>query len=228
MLYILACPICWMIIHRKTHYPCNVLNIYMYNKQVVSHDKNWALIRLMTKWFWQTILDQWGLVMHICITWWRHKMETFSALLAICAGNSPVTGEFPAQRPVTRSFDVFFDLRPTIRLSKQSWGWRFQTPSHPLWRHCNEHWKPRVAMMPTLLSLMARQAVFVTDNPWCSIVTFGFRWVKWAIIGSGNGLSPVRRQAITWTNDDLSSTATLVTQLSDICIQIHTLSLKEM
>ena len=40
--------------------------------------------------------------------WWRHQMETFSALLAICAGNSPVTGEFPAQRPVTQSFDVFF------------------------------------------------------------------------------------------------------------------------
>ena len=38
-------------------------------------------------------------------------MEIFSALLAICAGNSPVTGEFPAQRPVTRSYDVFFDLR---------------------------------------------------------------------------------------------------------------------
>ena len=48
---------------------------------------------------------------HSWITWWRHKMETFSALLAICAGNSPVTGEFHAQRPVTRSFDVFFDLR---------------------------------------------------------------------------------------------------------------------
>ena len=45
------------------------------------------------------------------VTWWRHQMETFSALLAICAGNSPVPGEFPAQRPVTRSFDVFFDLR---------------------------------------------------------------------------------------------------------------------
>ena len=41
----------------------------------------------------------------------RHQMETFSALLDICAGNSPVTGEFPAQRPATRSFDVFFDLR---------------------------------------------------------------------------------------------------------------------
>ena len=46
-------------------------------------------------------------------------METFSALLAICAGNSPVPGEFPAQRPVTRSFDVFFDLRLNKRLSKQ-------------------------------------------------------------------------------------------------------------
>ena len=41
------------------------------------------------------------------IVWWRHQMETFSALLALCAGNSPMTGEFPAQRPVTRSFDVF-------------------------------------------------------------------------------------------------------------------------
>ena len=37
-------------------------------------------------------------------------METFSALLAFCAGNSPVIGEFPAQRPVTRSFDIFIDL----------------------------------------------------------------------------------------------------------------------
>ena len=53
-------------------------------------------------------------------TWWRHQMETFSALLAICAGNSPVPGECPAQRPVTRNFDVFFDLRLNKRLSKQS------------------------------------------------------------------------------------------------------------
>ena len=46
-------------------------------------------------------------------------METFSALLTICAGNSPGTGKFPAQRPVTRSFDVF------------------EKPSSPLWRRCN-------------------------------------------------------------------------------------------
>ena len=41
-------------------------------------------------------------------------METFSTLLAFCVGNSPVTGEFPAQRPVTRSFDVSFDLRLNV------------------------------------------------------------------------------------------------------------------
>ena len=54
-------------------------------------------------------------------------------------GNSPATGEFPAQRPVTRSFDVFFDLRLNKRLSKQSWDWWFETPSCSLWRHCNDY-----------------------------------------------------------------------------------------
>ena len=65
-------------------------------------------------------------------------METFSALLVICVGNSPATGEFPTQRPVTRSFDAFFDLRLKKRLSKRLWCWRFGTPSRPLWRHCND------------------------------------------------------------------------------------------
>ena len=75
------------------------------------------------------------------VSWWRHQMETFSALLAICAGNSPFPGEFPAQRPVTRSFDVFFDLRLNKRLCKQSWGWWFDTSLRPLWRHCNDRFK---------------------------------------------------------------------------------------
>ena len=70
-------------------------------------------------------------------SWWCHQMETFSALLAICAGNSPVPGEFPTQRLVTRSFDVYFDLHPNKRLSKQSWGWWFETLSCPLWHHRN-------------------------------------------------------------------------------------------
>ena len=78
-----------------------------------------------------------GLSLYRVMSWWRHQMEIFSALLAICAGNSPVTGEFPKQRPVTRSFDVYFDLRPKERLSKQSWGWWFETLSRSLRRHRN-------------------------------------------------------------------------------------------
>ena len=52
-------------------------------------------------------------------------------------GNSPVIDEFPKQKPVTRSFDVFFDLSLNKRLSKQSWGWWFETPPCLLWCHCN-------------------------------------------------------------------------------------------
>ena len=50
------------------------------------------------------------------MAWLRHQMETFSVLLALRAGNSPVTGEFPSQRPTTQSFDVFFDQRQNKRL----------------------------------------------------------------------------------------------------------------
>ena len=71
-------------------------------------------------------VTRWIIITHP--SWWRHQMETFSTLLAICVGNSPVTGEFPTLRPVTWSFGVFFDLRLNKRLSKQSWGWWFETP----------------------------------------------------------------------------------------------------
>ena len=89
-----------------------------------------------------TYLEIQGLAFYGChsSTWWRHQMETISVLLAICAGNSPVNGEFPTQRPVTRSFDVFSDLHLNKWLSKQSWGWWFETLSCPLWRHYNGTW----------------------------------------------------------------------------------------
>ena len=91
------------------------------------------------------------------ITWWRHQMETFSALLAICAGNSPVPGEFPAQRPVTRSFDVFFDLVLNKRLCKWSWGWWFEVQLRPLWLHCNDF---------TLLVLKLHHTKITRSIPW--------------------------------------------------------------
>ena len=73
-----------------------------------------------------------------CDSWWRRQMKTFSALLALCEWNPPITGDFPSHRPVTRSFDILFDLRLNKRLHKQSRRWWFETPSCSFWRHCNE------------------------------------------------------------------------------------------
>ena len=99
---------------------------------------------------------------HKMSSWWRHQMETFSALLAICAENSQVPGEFPTQRPVTRSFDVFFDLRLHGRFSKQSPCWWFETPSCPFWRHNNV-----VAFMPAATNPQAISRHQVTIRYCC-------------------------------------------------------------
>ena len=61
---------------------------------------------------------------------WRHQVETFSALLALCHGNPPVTDGFPSQGPMRRSVDVFFDLCLNKRLNKQSRHRWYETPSH--------------------------------------------------------------------------------------------------
>ena len=81
-------------------------------------------------------------------SWWRHEMETFSALLAICAGNSPVPGEFPTKKASDAELWCFLCLRPNKQLSKHSWGWWFETPSWPLWRHCNVIPIPLVISFP--------------------------------------------------------------------------------
>ena len=65
-------------------------------------------------------------------------------------------GEFPTQRPVTRSFDVFFDLRLNKRLSNQPYGWWFETPSCSLWRQCNDFVsKGSINNDPALFQIMA-------------------------------------------------------------------------
>ena len=80
-------------------------------------------------------------------TWWRHQMETFSALLVLCEGNPPATDGFPWQRPVTLNFVVFFDLCLNKRSSKQSTCRWCETSSHSLWRYCNE-----TCIIPTVLT----------------------------------------------------------------------------
>ena len=103
--------------------PCGDKKLFILHSQY--HDC-WWLDDARTKESWLHGINSHG-------TAWRpHQMETFSALLALCAGNSPVTSEFPAQRPVTRSFDVSFDLRLNKWLCKQLWGWWFETPSYSL------------------------------------------------------------------------------------------------
>ena len=83
-------------------------------------------------------------------------MET--TLLAVCAGISPVTGYFPTHRPVTRNFDVFFDLGLNERLSKQLWGWWFETPLRPLWRYSDDLLDTRKGMqVTTQLAGVSRQ-----------------------------------------------------------------------
>ena len=72
-------------------------------------------------------------------------------------------GGFPAQRPVTRSFDVFFDLRLNKRLSKQPWGWWFETPSWSLWRHCND-WD-QSQWVKTAASAIFYHSSFLLANP---------------------------------------------------------------
>ena len=98
----------------------------------------------------------------VCIIlgkWWRHQMETISAILVICAGS-------PTQRPVTRGFDVYFDLRLNKRLCKQSWGWWLETLLCPLWRHSNEKEQPQQANSSMTSLLIAILAWSVTSIMW--------------------------------------------------------------
>ena len=87
---------------------------------------------------------------------------TFSALLALCVGNSPVTGEFPTQRPATRSFDVFFNLCLNKCLSKQLWGWGFETPSRSLWRQCNGELETIYSQVPIKCGLIYHHVTYDT------------------------------------------------------------------
>ena len=98
------------------------------------------------------------------VSWWRHLCGEFTG-----------PGEFPAQRPVTRSFDVFFDLHPNKRLSKQWWGWWFEAPSWSLWRQSNVRpwvnqslhvwWSTSVENDIYCVSLVWRREIFYKSMP---------------------------------------------------------------
>ena len=153
-------------------------------------------------------------------------MKIFSALLALCAGNSPAPGEFPTQRPVTRSFDVFFDLRLDKRLSKQSWGWWFETLSRPLWPHSNDtsaenkdsnlnDWKNidglvqdcsiSIANALEILQSCTKPSIWTFDsNSQCESKHVLLFDLSWAREGSMPSLTWVLRdpRGVLWSNDD--------------------------
>ena len=101
------------------------------------------------------------------IAWHQTREKTLSDMTSSSNGNifrvtGHLCGEFTGHRwflrqaPVTRSFDVFFDLRANNGLSKQSWGWWFETPLRPLWRHCNGKND----------GLVIDACMYVTVSPW--------------------------------------------------------------
>ena len=107
-----------------------------------------------------------------------YQMETFSVLLALCAGNSPVTSEFPSQRPVMQSFDVFYDLPMNKRLSKQLRHWWFVTPSCSLWHHCNV-----ISDKSTLVQVMAwchqTTSHYLNQCCWSYMMPYGITRPQW-------------------------------------------------
>ena len=102
-------------------------------------------------------------------SWWRHQMETFSVLLALCEGNQAVTGgEFPSQRASIAGFDVFFGVNLNKRLNKQlSHRWS-ETPGCSLWRHCNgcnSHFLSSTSPYPHLRGDAEPRALWSLNDP---------------------------------------------------------------
>ena len=187
---------------------CNGLINALWNVSLVRNIMQWIMARILLCAAWQCGYRS---------PWWRHQMETFCALLAICAGNSPVPGEFPAQRPVTRSFEVSFDLRLYKRLSKQSWGWWFETLSRPLWRHRNATIKndalPDNLRGPfhnmvymasiTLRSKRSGLQIFFKAFSWIKLTDFDSNFADICSQGSINNLRALK-EIISWSRQATS------------------------
>ena len=110
---------------------------------------------------WDLSHDRWSYPCNGNLITWKDRLYTANIMMTSSNGNifrvtGPLCGEFtgpgevPTQKPVTPSFDVFFDLRLNKRLSKQPWGWWFETLSWSLWRQCNGFSKTR----PSLVQIM--------------------------------------------------------------------------
>ena len=112
--------------------------------------------------YWRgCVLQRESFLVLLC-SWWRHQ-KLFSVIVFMMTSSNGnifrvtghLCGKFPAQRSVTRIFDVIFDLGLNKRLSKQCWGWSFETLSRSLWRHCNVNLRGIWIRQPILVRLKA-------------------------------------------------------------------------
>ena len=123
-----------------------ILNMHSY----VTYSHNISMVRVRPFMSWSTMVlhrhchsvrTEWPAFVGCAICFWTMMTpsnENIFRVTGLCEGISPVTGEFPSQRPVTRSFDVFFGLPLNKRLNKHSIRWWFETPSRSLWGHSND------------------------------------------------------------------------------------------
>ena len=108
-----------------------------------------ALVATVICWLYPT-LNKFYLVLSLSYPMMTPSNGSIFRITEPLCGNSPLTSEFPSQRPVTRSFDVFFDLRLNKQLRKQLRRRWFETPSHSIWPHCNV--KIMTHLFPNVLS----------------------------------------------------------------------------
>ena len=99
-------------------------------------------------------------------------MEAFSALLALCARNSPHKSQWRGA--------LMFSLICAFnkRLSKQSWGWWFETLSRSLWRIWNvqELWWIYIQLSISLTTF--RKTVFFIPVPTVYVIIFLWVMIK--------------------------------------------------
>ena len=104
---------------------------------IISYQTIYMLyVRIIQGWFTDIPATVWFLQCQVS----NHDVINFFPITGPLWGEPQVTGEFPSQKPVTRNFDVCFDLHLNTRVSKQSRNWWFETPSHSFWRHCIRVW----------------------------------------------------------------------------------------
>ena len=141
----------------------------------VKISQTWLMISLM----WMTINTTYDLLNHMQVELKQDPMMTssngniFRVTGPLCEEFTD-PGEFPAQRPVTRSFDAFFDLRLNKRLSKQPWGWWFETSSWWLWLQCNALWPVHGSITVWLRITVS----FMASHIWCLIIQLGLTRIQ--------------------------------------------------